>query len=907
MAALLLIDLAATPLFLLSPIPLAIAVDSVLSDKPLPGIVDAVLPDSIGPTGLLVIAAVFQLLIVLLTDLQTLAQTVLRTWTTESLTLGLRSRLLTHAQRLSFAFHDRQGSADSLYRIQFDATALGGLLVNTLLPIASALFTLGSVFVVIVQINAGLALVAVATAPFLAVLSSRSKTQMRRHYKQYKQLESSAMGVIHEVLGNLRIVQAFGREESEHRRFLRSGRASAAKQVTIAGRAGLVDLSTNLITAVGTGLVLFIGARSVLSGAMTLGSLLIVLSYLGRLYAPLRTLTKRVTGMQNAYASLQRAFELLDQPLDVTDRPDARPVGRVVGEVEFADVTFGYPGSPSVLHDVSLRVAPGTRVGIVGRTGAGKTTLASLLMRFYDVCSGSIRLDGADVRDLRVADLRNQFAIVLQEPVLFSTSIAENIRYGRPDATDAQMRHAAAAAGVADFIESLPEGYETLVGERGQRLSGGERQRIALARAFLKDAPILILDEPTSAVDVETEASIMASMERLMRGRTTFLIAHRLSTLQGCDMVIRVDDGRCEVVTLEADRTLHLVHEPDRAGTRSRPPRIGRQRTASEQMLESPESLADPLAEEIRQVLARALPTFRTGVVERFPDRSGKAEVFRVSTAEPCSAVVLKRQDVGICQLEERVYREVLARLPVPALRCYGIAPAQEPQRAWLITEYADGKPFEERSPTEAANLAAWLHAVHAGAAHLLPPGDVPDHGPAYWQGIVAQAHDILDAGWRNPATTGHEREALGELADLFATLLEDWASAEEVMRAVPSTLTHGDLVGQNIRMAGAPPRQVPLVYDWGAAGWGCPMIDLLHVDLAVYSDHDALGGGSLSPETLVTLRSLGRACWTAFVLLGERENLRSPWPHRAAGKVPVYLERLAGEDSTLGSGTVAG
>jgi ATP-binding cassette subfamily B protein len=318
--------------------------------------------------------------------------------------------------------------------------------------------------------------------------------------------------------------------------------------VGIAARVGLLDLAINFITAAGTGLVLFVGAQSVLSGAISLGALLVVLSYLTRLYTPLKTLTRRVTGMQNAYESLQRAFELLDQEPDVAERPDARPVLRARGDIELDRVSFAYEGEPPVLEDVSLRVPAGTRLGIVGRTGAGKTTLVSLLMRFYDVSSGTVRLDGADVRDLRLADLRNQFAIVLQEPVLFSTSIADNIRYGRPDATPEEVRQAARASGIEDFIDHLPEGYDTVVGERGQRLSGGERQRIALARAFLKDAPILVLDEPTSSVDVETEASIMDALDSLAQGRTTFMIAHRVSTLDRCDVIVRIEGGRCRVV-----------------------------------------------------------------------------------------------------------------------------------------------------------------------------------------------------------------------------------------------------------------------------------------------------------------------------------------------------------------------
>ena len=318
------------------------------------------------------------------------------------------------------------------------------------------------------------------------------------------------------------------------------------KKVGITAREGALDLLIDLTTAVGTGLVLYAGAHRVQANAVTVGELLIVLNYLARLYSPLKTVTRRVTGLQRAYESLQRSFEILDEVPEVQERPDARPLRRG-GHVELRNVSFSYDGEHLVLEDVSLDVPAGTRVGIAGRTGAGKSTLVSLLLRFYDVDRGEVLLDGVDVRDYRLADLRSQFAMVLQDPVLFATSIAENIAYGRPGASFDEVQDAAAAAGVGPFIEQLPNGYDTLVGERGQRLSGGERQRISLARAFLKDAPILLLDEPTSSVDVHTEAAIMESMERLMAGRTTFMVAHRLSTLDVCDVVVQVGEQRVQL------------------------------------------------------------------------------------------------------------------------------------------------------------------------------------------------------------------------------------------------------------------------------------------------------------------------------------------------------------------------
>ena len=281
-----------------------------------------------------------------------------------------------------------------------------------------------------------------------------------------------------------------------------------------------------------------------LAGQLSLGNLLLVMAYLGQLYAPLRAISRKVADLQAALVSAERAFSLLDQQLEVEDRPDARPLERARGAVSVSGLCFAYPDGPEVLHGIDFEVAPGDRVGIMGHTGAGKSTLVSLLMRFYDPTRGSVCLDGIDLRDLRIADLRRQFAMVLQEPILFSTSVAENIAYGRPDASDAEIERAAQLADAHAFVSQLPHGYATQVGERGMTLSGGERQRIGLARAFLKDSPILILDEPTSSVDLDTEANIVEAVEQLMQGRTTFVIAHRPSTIQHCNVRLNLKEGR---------------------------------------------------------------------------------------------------------------------------------------------------------------------------------------------------------------------------------------------------------------------------------------------------------------------------------------------------------------------------
>jgi ATP-binding cassette subfamily B protein len=349
---------------------------------------------------------------------------------------------------------------------------------------------------------------------------------------------------VQEVLGAVRVVKAFTREDHEHARFEQESRSGTAARLRAAFHENCYALLVGLLTAAGTAAVLFVGARDVKAGALSLGDLLMVMAYIGKLYEPIKALGKHLATREKSLASAERAFALLDEAPEVPERPGAKPLHRARGAVSFRDVSFGYDGGPPVLEHLSINIPEGTRVGIAGKTGAGKTTLINLLCRFYDPTSGHVLLDDTDLRDYRLADLRNQFGVVLQEPVLFSTTIAENIAYGRPGASSDEIIKAAMAANAHEFIQALPDGYQTQVGERGMCLSGGERQRISLARAFLKDAPILILDEPTSSVDLNTEAQIMEAMERLMSGRTAFLIAHRPATLQGCDLLLRIENGR---------------------------------------------------------------------------------------------------------------------------------------------------------------------------------------------------------------------------------------------------------------------------------------------------------------------------------------------------------------------------
>ena len=541
------VSVLATPLALLAPVPLKIAVDSVIGSHPLPGWLDAILPGfaTSSDVGLLLAVAALLVVIEALTQLQAVGDELLRTYTGERLQLDLRARLFGRLQRLSLAYHDTRGTADAGYRVQYDALSIRAVAVDGLIPFVTSALTVVAMLYVTATIDRTLALVTLVVAPLLGLLTWFYRRRLRVRHREVKRLESSAFAVVEEVMTSLRVVKAFGQEHREEGRFVDRSVEGMRARLRVALIDGTFGLLIAMVTALGAGAVLFVGVQRVNAGHMTLGELLLVMGYLSQLYKPMQAISKKVTSLQSALASAERAFAVLDEAPDVPESAHARPLARARGAVEFRDVSFAYGGAGApALQGASFTAPPGARVGLQGTTGAGKTTLVSLLMRFYDPTSGAILLDGVDLREYRLADLRDQFAIVLQEPVLFSTSVAENIGYARPGASFDDIVGAARAAHAHEFISRLSAGYDTPVGERGMRLSGGERQRISLARAFLKDAPVLILDEPTSSVDVRTEELIFDAMQRLVHGRTTFTIAHRLTTLDACDVRLEVEGGR---------------------------------------------------------------------------------------------------------------------------------------------------------------------------------------------------------------------------------------------------------------------------------------------------------------------------------------------------------------------------
>jgi ATP-binding cassette subfamily B protein len=543
LAVIALLSLLSLPLTLLYPVPLKMVVDNVLGPKPLPGFLAFASPTHPHATALFW-AVTLLLAMAIVVNLQGLASWWLQTYVGEKLVWDFRAKLLNHVQRLPLQFHDRYGATDSVYRIQHDAPAIQYVVIQGLIPWFTSFLTLCGMIYVTVRIDLALALVALGIIPILLLLTAASSRFVRKRSQTIKDLDTSAMSVIQEVLGCIRVIKAFGQEDLEHERFVRRSGKRVSGQVRLALSQAVYNLLIGLTIAGGTAASLYIGVNHVRRGALSIGSLLLIMAYIAQLYQPLQALTNKTSELQSWMISLERCFMLLDLAPEIAEAPSAIPIARARGEFEFRNVSFEYGETGRGLKEISFKIPAGARVGIVGTTGAGKTTLLNLIMRFYDPIQGQVLLDGTDLRGYRIADLRRQFAVVLQEPVLFDASIAENIAYGKRSATDEEIVTAAKSACAHDFIIKTARGYDTPAGERGSALSGGERQRISLARAFLRDSPILILDEPTSSVDINTESAILNATANLMQGRTTFMIAHRLNTLRSCNLILVLEQGR---------------------------------------------------------------------------------------------------------------------------------------------------------------------------------------------------------------------------------------------------------------------------------------------------------------------------------------------------------------------------
>jgi ATP-binding cassette subfamily B protein len=458
--------------------------------------------------------------------------------------LKLRTDLYSYLQSLSLKYHDARRSSDSSFRVAYDSQSIQTIYNKGFTNVFSSIITLIGTFVIMLQLDWKLTFVSLAIVPLIVGAIYLFAHRIRRESTSIQEQESAMLAQAQEGLSSIRMVHAFGREEFEVRQFHQQARQSlqANLRLTLTNVNSALVISTLMV--IGTAAMYYIGALHVLAGTLTLGSLLVFSAYLLMLYQPLESLTYTAWAMEGATAGAKRCFEVLDRQDDVIDSPGAIAISSAKGGIVFKSVSFGYAEDRTVVRDIDLRIDPNQIVGLVGGTGAGKSTLLGLVPRFYDPTTGSITLDGHDLRQITKKSLRAQIAIVLQDTLLFSTTVRENIAYGRPDATEEEIIEAARRAQADDFIQQLPNGYASPVGERGGHLSVGQRQRIGIARAFLKNAPILLLDEPTSALDPVTESAIMETIKELMRGRTTLIATHRLAAIHDVDQIVVLEGGR---------------------------------------------------------------------------------------------------------------------------------------------------------------------------------------------------------------------------------------------------------------------------------------------------------------------------------------------------------------------------
>jgi ATP-binding cassette, subfamily B, bacterial len=890
-AGLFALGLLASPIALLSPVPLKLVVDSVLGDRPLPPMLVAIVHGVTTPATILALAVALLMAVTLLGQLQGLANNLLRTYVGERLVFDFRARLIDQIHHLSLSYHDARGTTDSIYRVQEDAPAIQNIMVDGVVPVVTAAFTLVMMVVVTARLDAQLALVALAISPPLFLLSRVYRPRLRRHSRRVKTLESSALGMVQETLAALRVVKAFGQEAREKDRVLRRLSDGMTARIQLALLSGGYGVLIGLVTSLGVAAVLLIGVRHVRAGVLTLGQLLMVLSYLGQLYEPLKTMSRKATGLQSYLASAERVFALLDERPDVPERPDARPLGRAAGAVAFRGVGFAYASGHPVLEDVSFEIRPGTRLGIVGASGAGKSTLISLLTRFYDPMQGQIQLDGVDLRDYKLSDLRRQFAVVPQDPVLFSATIAENIAYARPGAGREELIAAAQAANAHEFILSLPQGYDTEVGDRGVQLSGGQRQRVAIARAFLKDSPVLILDEPTSAVDAEAESAIRGAIRHLMRGRTVILITHRPSMLESCQVLLVLEHGRVISDTILPPKRVQAPARSDVPdGTRSN-------------LARHPAVLA----------WSGLFPRAQPSLITPLRLRRKKSMVYRLEgEARAGFPVIAKRCPQSVALIERTVYERILPRLPLPTLSYHGFVDDPGGEYGWLFMEEATGIDFSNLLAEHRSHAAHWLAQVHAAAADLGAPGSLPDAGPARYRDVLRSVRACTSECLPNPVLSTEDIEFLEGVIVRLDELDEHWRRVEETCDCVPRTLVHGDFNGRNIRLRSTNGGEQVVVFDWEEAGWGIPAVDLAQLTVAsgqLSANPDVATYWSARrerwPEASLDACKRLADCGTVFRALSAISwiipNLANDWAHASLRDMRLYVTELDGALERLG------
>jgi subfamily B ATP-binding cassette protein MsbA len=528
---------------LLEPWPLKIVLDYVIGTKPPPAWLGRWLTDQGSRFQLLNVAAASVLGIAIVGAISSYVEKYVSTTIGKRVGYDLRHALYHHVQRLSLSFYDGRQTGDLLVRLTADIASVEDFITGAVLGIVLDLVTLTGMLAVMFALDWRFSLIGLSIAPVLFGIAYHLMRRIKEAAREVKRRESDLASVVQESIVSARVVKAFAREEFEEGRVDRQSLASVDAALRARSVKARLSPLVDVVIAVGTCLVLYFGAHVVLTGRITPGVLVVYVLYLGKMYKPIKDLSKTADTMSKAAVSFERIGELLAIDRQVTDRPGAATAHRFDGRIALEHVRFGYAADRPVLKDVSLTVAHGQRAAIVGETGAGKSTLMALIARLYDVQAGALRIDGIDVRDYTLDSLREQISFVLQDPVLFRTSIADNIAYGRPGATRAEILRAGRLAHADEFVSKMPHGYDTVIGERGETLSGGQRQRIAIARAIIRDTPILLLDEPSASLDSESEDLIFKGLARLLQGRTSITIAHRLATVRDADVIFVLQDG----------------------------------------------------------------------------------------------------------------------------------------------------------------------------------------------------------------------------------------------------------------------------------------------------------------------------------------------------------------------------